>query len=153
MLPACGVGTADAANYTVGNCASESTNYNTQAFGDFATRGMRIRRACDPKGTGVRGLVIGNVVRRGSVKRGSRAELVLTAPPGTHFVAYRWSGRPLRTDCRYSMQMCGEAPSTQLIPILNVRANQKCPKPGRAQAAQFPEKEYQVRGRHESSNG
>src|SRR4051812_33588177 len=146
MVSALGAGDASAANYTVGNCASDPTNYNTQAFGDFATRGMRIRRACSPQGEGVRGLVIGNVVRRGSVKRGSKAELVLTAPAGTHFVAYRWSGRPVRADCRYSMQMWGEAPGSALMPILNVRANQKCPKKGRAQTAQFPEQTYDVPG-------
>src|SRR3954453_4805185 len=38
MLPAVGVSNAGAASYTVGNCASDPTNYNTQAFGDFATR-------------------------------------------------------------------------------------------------------------------
>jgi hypothetical protein len=146
MFSALGASDATAANYTVGNCASDPTNYNTQAFGDFATRGMRIRRACSPQGEGIRGLVIGNVVRRGSVKRGSKAELVLTAPAGTHFVAYRWSGRPVRADCRYSMQMWGEAPGAALMPILNVRANQKCPKKGRAQAAQFPEQTYNVPG-------
>src|SRR3954452_2648162 len=32
------------------------------------------------------------------------------------------------------------------IPILNVRANQRCPRRGRAQAAQVPEKRYSVAG-------
>ena len=139
-------GHARAANYTVGNCTADPTNYNTQAFGDFATRGMKIRRACSPQGDGVRGLIIGNVVRRGRVKQGARAELVLTAPAGTHFVEYRWSGRPIRADCRYAMKMWGEAPGAKPIPILNVRANHKCPKKGRAQTAQFAEQPYSVPG-------
>src|SRR3954453_11405750 len=44
------------------------------------------------------------------------------------------------------MQMWGGAPGTALMPILNVRANQKCPKKGRAQTAQFPEQTYNVPG-------
>jgi hypothetical protein len=146
MLSALGAGDASAANYTVGNCVSDPTNYNTQAFGDFATRGMHITRACNPKGEGRRGLIIGNVVRRGSVKRGSKAELVLTAPPGTQFVEYQWSGRPQRTDCRYSLQMWGEVPGGAPVPIINHRAGRNCPQRGRAQAAQYKQKRYPMPG-------
>jgi hypothetical protein len=146
LLLALAPGHASAANYTVGNCVSDPTTYTADAFAVFATRGMKIRKACSPRGDGVRALVVGNVVRRGSIKRGAKAELVLNAPAGTHFVEYRWSGRPVRADCRYAMQMWGEAPGAAPIPILNVRANQKCPKKGRAQTAQFPEKPYPMAG-------
>jgi hypothetical protein len=42
--------------------------------------------------------------------------------------------------------MWGEAPGAKPIPILNVRANEKCPRPNRAQLKQIPEKSFAVAG-------
>src|SRR3954471_23738502 len=133
--------------YTVANCASDPSRYATDAFSIFATRGMRIVKACTPEGERPRGLIVGNTVRPGgTVKRGAVAQISLAAPPGTHFVDYRWAGEPKRSDCRYAIQAWADAPGMKPIPILNVRANQRCPRRGRAQAAQVPEKRYSVAG-------
>ena len=135
LLTALVAGSAGAAEFAVGNCQSDPVNYNTQAFAEFATRGMRIRRACNPEGREPRGLIIGNVVRGGRVKRGSVALLSMTAPEGTRFTSFHWMGYPQRADCRYALQMWADAPDVPPIPMVNVRANEKCPKPRRAQAA------------------
>ena len=63
---------------------------------------------CNPQGKATRGILVGNKVRRGSVKRGEYAVQTLDAPPGTHFVEYRWAGEPRRTDCRFAIQMWAE---------------------------------------------
>ena len=133
--------------YLVANCASDPKGHSTDAFGMFATRGMKIRRACSPDGPGPRGLVVGNSLRRrGTVKRGSTARVTLEAPAGTHFIKYWWAGEAVRVDCRYAMQIWAEVPGGQTIPIVNKRANKECPKKGRAQAAQVPRRDHDVVG-------
>ena len=63
-------------------------------FEDFANRGMMWRRACNPEGPGLRGLMTANVVRAGRVVRGSRSYFLLKAPPATHFSrAANWCSR------------------------------------------------------------
>ncbi|MDQ6750688.1 MAG: hypothetical protein M3Z33_08055, partial [Actinomycetota bacterium] len=57
----------------------------------------------------------------------------MTAPPGTRFTAFTWGGRLHRADCGYALQVYAEAPDRQATAIKNLRANQKCPRPGRAQ--------------------
>jgi len=52
---------AAAGEYTIYACQAAEAGYASAAFADFATRGMRCRRACDPKGPGLRGLVTANV--------------------------------------------------------------------------------------------
>ena len=74
---------ATAAEYTINACQADRTNYSTTAFEDFATRGMMWKRACDPEGPGLRGLVTANVVRSGRVLRGARSYFVMRAPDGT----------------------------------------------------------------------
>ncbi|HEY6778482.1 MAG TPA: hypothetical protein VI122_18390 [Thermoleophilaceae bacterium] len=128
---------AAAGAFTINTCGSDAPNYSTQAFEDFATRGMMWKRACDPEGSGLRGLVTGNVVRSGRVARGARSYFTLTAPPGTYF-AVRWSGHGQRRDCRYALQVWADGPGAPTKPIKNVRANSGCPRPGRAQAAGWP---------------
>ena len=73
---------AVAGEYAVGNCGADQLNFSTRAFNDFATRGMKIRRACDPEGPGLRGLITSNVVRGGQVPRGAVALATMTAPAG-----------------------------------------------------------------------
>ena len=117
-----------AGEFAVANCQADPTNFSTRAFDQFATRGMRIKRACNPEGPGVRGLITGNVVRRGQVPRGAVALAMITAPPGTRFTRFRWAGSVRRRDCRYAMQLWADAPGMKPIPIKNVRANQHCPR-------------------------
>ena len=139
---------ASAGVYTVANCAADPSRYATEAFNVFATRGMGITKACSPQGKRTRGIVVGNTVRRGhTVKRGVvRADARWTRRRERSFVEYRWAGEPRRTDCRYAIQMWAEAPGAKPIPILNVRANEKCPRPKRAQLKQIPADAYSVPG-------
>lgn len=88
---------------------------------------MEWRRACNPLGPGLRGLVTSNVVRSGRVAHGAQSAFVLNAPPGTAFSRLRWSGHAQRRDCRYTLQLYAERPDGSDATIKNVRANQRCP--------------------------
>ena len=125
---------AAAGVFTVATCEADRLNFSTQAFSHFATRRMMIKRACYPVGPGMRGLIISNVVRRGRVKPGAVAKLVFKAPAGTLINKFDWSGYPYRADCRYAVQMWAQA-GQKITPMLNVKANRRCPTPGKAQAA------------------
>src|SRR5215210_6866117 len=96
-------GPAAASEFTINACQADRASFSTQAFEDFATRGMLWKRACDPEGPGLRGLVTANVVRRGRVARGARSYFVLRAPSGTRFARFTWSGQARRRDCRYAL--------------------------------------------------
>jgi len=65
--------------FTIASCQADQVNFSSTAFIDFATRGRTIRRACNPEGPGIRGLVTANSVGRVAVPRGSVA------------MAYAWS--------------------------------------------------------------
>ena len=121
--------------FTINTCQADRAEYSTQAFEDFATRGMMWKRACNPEGGGERGLITGNVVRRGRVPRGARSYFVLRAPDGTRFTRLRWAGTARRRDCRYALQLWASRPDGAPIPITNVRANRGCPNRPMAQAA------------------
>lgn len=137
---------ATAGEFQVASCQADSLSFSTRAFEDFATRGMQIKRACDPEGPGLRGLVTSNVVRRGRVPRGAVAVATITAPPGTRLTTFRWAGTARRRDCRYALQLYADAPDIKAIPIKNVRANRHCPRPARAQAAGYRARTYNVSG-------
>jgi hypothetical protein len=128
-------GPAAAGVFTINTCGFDTPNYSTQAFEDFATRGMMWKRACNPEGHGLRGLITGNVVRAGRVARGARSYFILRAPPGTYFSKLNWSGEARRRDCRYALQLWADSPGGQAIPIKNRSANRGCPRLRRAQAA------------------
>ncbi|HWT31529.1 MAG TPA: hypothetical protein VN240_10955, partial [Propylenella sp.] len=125
---------ASAGVFEVANCEADQLNYSTRAFAHFATRRMMIKRACNPVGPGLRGLIISNVAHDGRVKRGAVAGLVFQAPAGTQIKSFNWAGYARRRDCRFAMEMWAEVPGRQ-IPIVNVKANRRCPSPGKAQAA------------------
>jgi hypothetical protein len=131
-------GSARANEYTINACQADRTEFSTQAFDDFANRGMMWKRACNPEGPGLRGLVTSNVVRAGRVVRGSRSSFVLTAPAGTRFGRLTWSGQAQRHDCRYALQLWAERPDGPTVAIKNVRANRGCPNRGKTQAAGWP---------------
>ena len=146
MLMALSADGAAAGEFAVANCQADPLNFSTRAFDDFATRGMKIRRACDPEGPGLRGLITSNVVRDGRVQRGAVAMATISAPPGTRFTSFRWAGTARRRDCRYALQLYAEAPDIDPIAIKNVRANQRCPRPRRAQAAGYRSRTFNVTG-------
>lgn len=137
---------ASAGQFTVQACQADRQNYSSHAFTPFATRGMNVRRACNPVGPGLRGLLVGNAVRRGRVPRGAQSRFVMQAPPGTSFTELDWSGQIRRRDCRYALQLYADGPGGP-IPIKNVRASRHCPQAGRAQAAGFPKPQpYNISG-------
>ena len=139
-------GVAVAGEYSVAACQADPLGYSTRAFDDFATRGMKIRRACDPEGPGLRGLITSNVVRRGRLQRGSVAMATISAPAGTRFTSFRWAGTARRRDCRYALQLYADAPDIDPVAIKNVRANRHCPRPARAQAAGYRSRTFNVMG-------
>ena len=139
-------GAASAGQFTVASCQADRAGFSTTAFNDFATRGMTIRRACNPEGPGIRGLVTANATRRGRVPRGSVALVAISAPAGTRFTTFRWAGSARRTDCRYSLQLYAAGPDIKPVPIKNVRANRRCPRPARAQAAGYRSRRFDVTG-------
>jgi hypothetical protein len=129
---------AAAGEFTIDACQADAGNFASTAFENFATRGMRWRRACNPLGPGLRGLVTANVVSTGKVAHGAQSAFVLEAPPGTAFSRLRWSGHAQRRDCRYALQMYAVRPDGSDATIKNVRANRRCPGPGGAQASSWP---------------
>ena len=131
-------GASFASEFAINACQADRANYSTQAFDDFATRGMMWKRACDPEGPGLRGLVTSNVPRAGRVRRGARSYFVMNAPEGTRFARFTWSGQARRRDCRYALQLWASRPDGGPTPIKNVRANTRCPRRGYAQAAGWP---------------
>src|SRR4051812_39513933 len=140
------IGEAAAGEFRVASCQSDRLNFSTQAFSDFATRGMKIKRACNPEGPGLRGLITANVVDRGRVARGALALASMNAPPGTRFTSFRWAGTVRRRDCRYALQLYADAPDIKPIPLKNVRANQRCPRVRGAQAAGYRSRTFNVTG-------
>ncbi len=138
---------AAANEFTINACQADRAFFSTQAFEDFATRGMMWKRACDPEGPGLRGLVTANVVRAGRVRRGSRSYFILKAPDGTRFARFTWSGQARRRDCRYALQLWAGRPDGPPTSIKNVRANRGCPRRGYGQAAGWPRaRSYNVAG-------
>ncbi len=128
---------ARAGEFTISACEANG-EFSSGAFENFATRGMKWRRACNPLGPGLRGLVTANVARSGHVAVGAQSAFVLSAPPQTSFSALRWSGYAHRRDCRYALQVYGVRPDGSSATIKNVRADHHCPRTDRAQASSWP---------------
>ena len=131
-------GRAEAGEFTIDACQADAGNFASGAFENFATRGMRWRRACNPLGPGLRGLVTANVTRGGRVAHGAQSAFVLDAPSGTSFSRLRWSGHAHRRDCRYALQLYALRPDGSSVAIKNVRANHHCPGAAHAQASSWP---------------
>jgi 5-hydroxyisourate hydrolase-like protein (transthyretin family) len=127
-----------AGEFTISSCQANG-EFSSGAFENFATRGMKWRRACNPLGPGLRGLVTANVPREGHVAVGSQSAFVLEAPPETTFSNLKWSGEAHRRDCRYALQLYAVRPDGSADQIRNVMADQKCPKAAKAaQGASWP---------------
>lgn len=129
--------TAMAGEFTISTCQANG-EYASGAFQNFATRGMKWRRACNPLGPGLRGLVTANAAGSGHVPVGSQSAFVLEAPPDTTFSSLRWSGYAHRRDCRYALQLYAVRPEGATVGIKNVRADRGCPRPDEAQASSWP---------------
>ncbi|MBS1891860.1 MAG: hypothetical protein JST59_11245 [Actinobacteria bacterium] len=136
-LPALAPAGAVAGEFTIAACQANG-EYSSGAFADFATRGMKWRRACNPLGPGLRGLVTANVAREGHVAKGSQSAFVLEAPPETTFSRLRWSGYAHRRDCRYALQLYAVSADGSADAIRNVRADHGCPQAKEAQASSWP---------------
>ena len=124
------------------SCRATPT-FATHAFGNFASRGMLVKPACNPEGPGVRGLVVGNARRSGRVKAGSRSLLTLKAPRGAHFKRYTWSGETARSDCGYSIYSYAKGPWIRPFSVTTSRKRdrspfKRCPQAGRFQASGNP---------------
>ena len=146
LLVALAASSAWAGQFTVASCQADQLNFSTTAFADFATRGMKIVRACNPEGPGLRGLITANVVQAGSVPRGAASIATINAPVGTTLTTLRWAGTARRRDCRYALQLYADVPGGAPIPIKNIRANQRCSPGTRAQAAGYRARTFDVRG-------
>ena len=98
--------TRGAGEFTVASCQADRVNFSTTAFSDFATRGMTIRRACNPEGPGLRGLVTANATGRGAC-RADRSRWP-RSPPRTGRASQHFAGRGPRavataaTRCSYT---------------------------------------------------
>ena len=129
---------AEAGEYTISTCEADG-GFSSGAFEVFATRGMKWRRACNPLGPGLRGLVSANVAKAGHVPVGAESGFVLEAPPETSFSNLRWSGYAHRRDCRYALQLYAVRPDGSTDAIRNVRADHHCPASTKeAQASSWP---------------
>lgn len=139
-------GPAAAGEFPINACQADRGRLSTQAFADFASRGMGIKRACDPQGPGLRGLITTNAVRRADLPRGAQASLSLSAPPGTRLTRFRWSGAAHRSDCRYTLEVYADRPRGPSIPIRQIPANRACSRgPGQASGWSTP-RTYNVAG-------
>jgi len=137
---------ARAGEFTIATCQANG-EYSSGAFADFATRGMKWRRACNPLGPGLRGLVTANVAGEGHVAKGSQSAFVLEAPPGTTFSRLRWSGYAHRRDCRYALQLYAVSADGTTDAIKDVRADHGCPRRDEAQASSYPRpRSYELAG-------
>jgi hypothetical protein len=139
-------GPAIAGEYTISICQADDAGYVSTAFENFATRGMKWRRACDPVAPGLRGLVSSNVMGDGRVPAGAQSGFLLDAPPGTTLSRLRWSGEARRRDCRYALQFFALRPGAPAVSIKNVRANRNCPRPDFAQASVARLRAYDLGG-------
>ncbi|HEX3609954.1 MAG TPA: hypothetical protein VHU14_09865 [Solirubrobacterales bacterium] len=129
---------ARAGEFTILACQADAGAFASTAFENLATRGMRWRRACNPLGPGLRGLVTANVVQSGHVAPGAQSAFVLNAPAGTAFSRLRWSGHAQRRDCRYALQLYAVRPDGSDATVKNVRADRNCPSSQAAQASSWP---------------
>ena len=126
---------AEAGTYPVVACMADANRFRTHAFSDFANRGMKIRRACGSSvSRAKRGLLAGNVVRKGSVARNSRAELTLAAPAGMSFSKLEWRGRVRRADCNYGIEIAAIGGPRPLA-LRKIAARERCPRKGKAQTS------------------
>ena len=98
MLAAVAPDGAVADEFVVESCKGDRLNYSTTVFEDFATRGMRIRRACNPEGAAESNDVAGELAM---IHRRQAVGVV-----GAPVAARIWQVRQKRL--REHRQLCGE---------------------------------------------
>ena len=149
LLLALAAPNAGAGVFEVANCEADRLNFSTRAFAHYATRRMMIKRACNPVGPGLRGLITSNVVRNGRVKRGSVALVTFTAPAGTRIAGFRWAGVARRRDCRFALQMWADGPWRPAVAGEPSGQSILPTRPRKAQSA-VAERSYEIRTRQGS---
>ncbi len=135
-----------AGEYAVANCKADNAGYSTDAFTASASPGTRVVRACDPHGDGLRGLITKNVTGVGQVPVGTRAQAVMTAPPGTRFRRLIWAGSIDRRDCRWALQLYADIPGQRARSLVSKPANQDCPRTPTAQDSGIRSRAFNVAG-------
>jgi hypothetical protein len=146
VIVARGVPSAQAGEFRVATCQADSLGYTADAFSDFASRGMVIKKACNPEGAGLRGVITTNAVGKDRIPRLSQAFATLDAPPGTTFTKFRWAGSVRRLDCLYAISLYADGPTIKPIPIKTLPANQDCSDPAAAKDAGYNAATYNVPG-------
>lgn len=126
---------ASAGEFQVLTCDA-TPSYSSQAFAVRATRGMWAKRACNPQGQGVRGLVVASMLAGPPLPVRSRSIAQISAPSGTQFSSMSWTGAAMRSDCGYALQLFAWSPS-RTVSVKNIRAGQNCPAPSHVQAAVY----------------
>lgn len=136
-----------AGEFTINSCEADPGRFSSDAFELRASPGMLGKRACNPESEGLHGMVTGNAIRAGRVPRGAESAFVLNAPDNTRFARTILSWQARRRDCRYALQLWAGRPDGPYFPIVDVRANEKCPTPGRAQySRRSPREEFAIAG-------
>ena len=129
---------ASAGEYTISACQADEAGYVSSAFESFATRGMKWRRACDPRGD-----------RAPRTRHSERPSAPVAWRRGAVRVHPQCPARddflppPLvRPGAASRLPLCppafAERPGASPVSIKNVRANRSCPRPGLAQASAAP---------------
>jgi len=82
-----------AGTYVVRTCGEQGDNLATAFNIERLTLKMFARRGCNIAGKGKRGMLTGNLFRKGGrVRRGSEGRAVINAPQGASFVGLKWAG-------------------------------------------------------------
>jgi hypothetical protein len=130
---------AQAGAFAVTSCSEGANAVDSGAYvGRQSSGRMVIKRACNIFRRGRTGMITANRVRRGRVRRGEYARLVMTAPPGTVLTGIRWSGSARRSDCGWALEMFGARPRQRARYIANLPAAGRCRLSGSARAAGRP---------------
>src|SRR5436190_5706660 len=144
VLAACLGGAATLANaasagtFVVQSCTRE-VNYDSSAFADRkSSRRMLVKRACNPYGPGLRGLITANRVARRRAQKGDHATVVLSAARGTVLTRLAWSRKFRRPNCDWTVEVYAVRAGSPRKFLLRVPARHYCKQTTAAEAAGLP---------------
>ena len=128
---------AEAGTYPVVACQSDGRAFRTHAFTDFATRGMRIRRACRSGAPSLRRGLIAGECRPARRRDPQRARGAHAACPGRDAVLDTRSGRHASgaPTGNYEMEVAGDGSRAAPVALTKTIAGKRCPRRGRAQTS------------------